>query len=67
MTANRTEPLVFTDDVIADRRSKMNSEVHRAILSARIQSTVAKLIGQSFTVEIYNDTQHTLLAAQEIL
>ncbi len=37
MAANGTGSLVFIDDVTADRYSRMNSEVFKAILSAHIQ------------------------------
>ena len=32
MVANRMSSLMFIDDVTAERRSKMNSEVYRATL-----------------------------------
>ena len=38
--------LVFIDDVTADRRNKMNSEMYRALLSAQIE-----LIGWCFTAQ----------------
>lgn len=31
MAANRTESLVFIDDVTANRKSEMNSEEHRTL------------------------------------
>ena len=37
MAANGTGSLVFIDDVTADKRSRMNCEVFRAILTAHIQ------------------------------
>ena len=52
MAANGTESLVFIDDVTADRSSRMNSEVYRALLSAQIQPNVAKLIRGCFTVKM---------------
>lgn len=36
--------VVFMDDVTAERSSRTNSEVFKALLSARIQSNSAKLI-----------------------
>ena len=36
MAASGTGSLLFTDDMTADRRSRMNCEVHRSILSAQI-------------------------------
>ena len=59
MAASGTESLVFIDDVTADRSSRVNSEVYRAILSAQIQSYAAKLIGRFFTVQMDNDPKHT--------
>ena len=44
---NGTGSLVFIDDVIADKSSRMNSEVFRAILSSHIQPNVSELIGAS--------------------
>ena len=45
MAASGTGSLVFTEDVTADRSSRMNSEVYWAQLSAQIQPNTAKLIG----------------------
>lgn len=46
MAASGIWPLVFIDDVTADRSSRTNSEVYRTILSAQIQTNTVKLIGQ---------------------
>lgn len=54
MDANGTGSLVFIDDVTAEKSSRMNSEVFRAILSAQIQPNASKLIGRSFTVQVDN-------------
>ncbi len=43
MASSGTGLLVFSDDVTEDRSSRMNSEVYRDILSAKIQSNAAKL------------------------
>ena len=40
--ANGTGSLVFTDDVTADRSSRMNSEVYRVMLYAQIKPDAAK-------------------------
>ena len=56
--------MVFIDDVTADRSSRMNSEVYRALLSAQIQQNAAKLIGQCFTVQMNNDPKNTVKATQ---
>ena len=42
MAANGTGSLVFIDDVTADKSSRMNSEVFRAILSAHIQPNASE-------------------------
>ncbi|KAG1932950.1 tumor necrosis factor receptor superfamily [Pimephales promelas] len=57
--ANGTGSLVFIDDVTADKSSRMNSEVFRAILSAHIQPNASELIGRRFTVQMDNDPKHT--------
>ncbi len=55
MAASGTGSLVFIDDVTADKSSRMNSEVFRAILSAHIQPNASELIGRRFTVQMDND------------
>ena len=65
MAANGTGSLVFIDDVTADKSSRMNSEVFRAILSAHIQSNASELIGRRFTVQMDNDPKHTAKATKE--
>ncbi len=45
----------------------MNSEVHRDILSAQIQSNAAKLIGWRFIVQMDDDPKHTVKATQKFL
>uniref|UniRef100_A0A8C5LTA8 Transposase n=1 Tax=Leptobrachium leishanense TaxID=445787 RepID=A0A8C5LTA8_9ANUR len=67
MAANGTGSLVFIDDVTADKSSRMNSEVFRAILSAHIQPNAAELIGRRFTVQMDNDPKHTAKATKEFL
>ena len=62
-TANGTGSIVFIDDVTADKSSRMNSEVFRAILSAHIQAS--ELIGRRFTVQMDNDRRHTAKATKE--
>ena len=58
-------PFVFIDDVTADKSSRINSEVFRAILSAHIQPNALELIARRFTVQIDNDPQHTGKATKE--
>ena len=67
MAANGTGSLVFIDDVTADKSSRMNSEVFRAIISAHIQPNAAELIGRRFTVQMDNDPKHTAKATKEFL
>ena len=62
MAANGTGSLVFIDDVTADKSSRMNSEVFRAILSAHVQPNASELIGRRFTVQMDNDPKHTAKA-----
>ena len=65
MAANGTGSLIFIDDVTADKSSRMDSEVFRAILSAHIQPNASKLIGRCFTVQMDNDPKHTAKATKE--
>uniref|UniRef100_A0A8C5N2V1 Transposase n=1 Tax=Leptobrachium leishanense TaxID=445787 RepID=A0A8C5N2V1_9ANUR len=65
--ANGTGSLIFIDDVTADKSSRMNSEVFRAILSAHIQPNAAELIGRRFTLQMDNDSKHTAKATKEFL
>ncbi len=67
MAASGTGSLVFIDDVTADKSSRMNSEVFRAILSAHIQPNASELIGRRFTVQMDNDPNHTAKATKEFL
>lgn len=60
-----TGPLVFI--VTADRSSRMDCEVHRALLSAEIQTNTVKLIRRRFAVQTDDDPRHTAEAAQEFL
>ena len=46
MAANGTGSLGFTDDVPADRRSRIYSEVYNTLLTAQIRPTAAKLMGR---------------------
>ncbi len=61
-----TGSLVFIDDVTADKSSRMNSEVFRAILSAHIQPNASELIGRRFTVQMDNDPKHTAKSNQRV-
>ncbi len=65
MPASGTGSLVFIDDVTADKSSRMNSEVFRAILSAHVQPNASELIGRRFTVQMDNDPKHTAKATKE--
>ncbi len=67
MAASGTGSLVFIDDVTADKSSRMNSEVFRAILSAHIQPNASELIGRRFTVQMDNDPKRTAKATKEFL
>ena len=63
MAANGTCSLVFIDDMTADKSSRMNAEVFRAI-SAQIQPNASKLIGRCFTAQMDNDLKHTAKVTQ---
>ncbi|KAG2467586.1 TCB1 transposase, partial [Polypterus senegalus] len=67
MAASGTGTLVFIDDVKQDRRSRMNSEVFRDILSAQIQLNAVKLIGWCFMIQMDNDPKHIAKATQEFI
>ncbi len=64
MAASGTGSLVFIDDVTADKSSRMNSEVFRAILSAHIQPMLQNSLGRRFTVQMDNDPKHTAKATK---
>ena len=52
VAAKETVSLVFTDDVTADRSSKMNSEVCWVKLSTHILPNATKLMDRDFTVQM---------------
>ncbi len=66
MAASGTGSLVFIDDVTADKSSRMNSEVFRAILSAHIQPNASELIGRRFTVQMDNDPKSNCKSNQRV-
>ena len=59
MGARGTGSLVTMDNVTADRSSRVNYEVCRALLSAQIQPNAAELIGRCLTVQMDNEPEHT--------
>ncbi|TKS81341.1 Transposable element [Collichthys lucidus] len=65
MAANGTGSLLLIDDVTADKSSRMNSEVFRAIVSVHIQPNASELIGRHFTVQMDNDPKHTAKAPKK--
>lgn len=65
--ASGSGPPVFIDDGSADRSSRTNCKVYRAILSAHIQRNATKLIRLSFTVQMDNDPKRTAKATREFL
>ena len=65
MAANGTRSLIFIDDMRADRSSRMNSEVYKALLSTQIQPLTAILIEQCITVQMDNDAKHTVKAKRK--
>lgn len=68
MAVTGTTPIVFIDDVTADRRSiRVNYKVYRAMLSAQISPNAAKPIKQSFTVQTDNDLKFRAKETQEFL
>lgn len=62
MAANTPWSLVFIDDGTADRSSKMNAEVYRAILCSH-SAEFFKLIGWYFTVWMDSDPNYTAKAS----
>ena len=67
MAANGAGSLVFIDDVTANRSSRMNPEVNSSILSARIQSNAAELMGKCFTVRMDNYQKYSVKGTLEPL
>lgn len=47
-----TQSLVFSDDVTAEKSIRINNDAYGAIVSAQIQSNVAKLIRRGFAVQM---------------
>ncbi|KAF7659361.1 hypothetical protein LDENG_00299140 [Lucifuga dentata] len=64
MAVTGTGTLIFIDDITADGRSKMNSEVYRNILSAQVQANASKLIDRRFILQD-NNPKHTAKATKE--
>ena len=56
MATSGTGSLIFIDD---DGRSRMNSEVYRNVLSAKLRRNASKLIGRNFIMQQDNDPKHT--------
>lgn len=50
---------LFCDDLTADRSSRMNRAVFKAILYAQIQTGAAEWIRQSSTVQVDNSPKQT--------
>lgn len=57
MAASETDFLVFINNVIADKYSRMKTEVFQAILSAHIQLNASEVFGQDFTMQMDNDSK----------
>lgn len=62
VAASGTSSLLFTDEVTADRRSNVNDEVHRALLSAHMQPNPAK----HFTMQMVDEPIVLMNAGKEI-
>ncbi len=67
MAASGTGSLVFIDDVTADKSSRMNSEVFRAILSAHIQPNASETHWTALHSADGHDPKHTAKATKEFL
>lgn len=65
MAAKETGSLVLTDDVAADGSIGMNS-VYRATLSVHIQPDDTNMRWQNFTIQMDNDTKHTVYIEAQI-
>lgn len=64
VAASGTGFLVFIDDVIPGKSSRMNPEVFSVKVSAHIQPNASKLVGWHFLMQRNNDLKHTLNATQ---
>lgn len=62
--ASGTGSLLFIDHVTADKSSRLNSVVYRAVLSAQIQLKASKPIRRCFRVQMDDDPKHTSKATQ---
>ncbi len=58
MYGSKTVSLVFLGAVTADRRSRVNSDLHRAILTAQIQAKCCRIDRKAFTAQMDNDPKH---------
>ena len=55
MAANRTGSLVFIEDVTVEIRSKMNSQVYKAILTIHTLPIAEEMLRWGFTVQMDNE------------
>ena len=67
MDSSGTGPLIIIDYVTHDGSSKMNSEVHRNILSATLKTDLIKLTGRSSFMQQDNNPKHTTKTAKEFI
>lgn len=66
MTAKRTRPLVFIDDVTSDKSSRIIYEVFRTILSTYIRPNASKPTGLYLAVQVDNDLKNAAKASQDL-
>ncbi len=66
MADSATESLVFTDDVTADRSSRMNSDVHGLNFPLTFSQTL-QTEWTTLTAQMDNDRKHTAKATHELL
>lgn len=72
MAANESASVLFLDDLTADKQSRMNAEVYKAILPVQIQPNAAELVmilhwpSQALDLNLLMKKTHILSASLQI-